>query len=454
MPLAHPNKPSPSRPADPPRSSAWRSGTLGVVLAGLAACIGSGCQSLGETNPLSLWKKGFDSSLSKGPTDAETGDTRNLMAKWLRPLPSPSGDPNGSTLVLGSNGWQPMKAEKNPEAEKELEAALSLFQQGKLVEAEAAFTAIAKNRKETAYGMKGQYFLAETQYQQKLYVKAHDSYDLLMKDYQGTEFVDKVVAREWELAQLWLAQSDPKVPDDKKLPLDARLDGRLPLLDVHGHGMRTLEHVRQHNPKGELADDAVLRIADEHFARGDYDSAALYYDQLIIDHPKSPFLQRAQFAVIDARMKGYVGPEFDGSGLQKARDMVKQTMDSFPDRQAGTEKLYHTLDLINDQDAERAYVRAAYYRRAGYPASAEYYFAEIPQRWPKSPWATKAKTELASLAKVPRKIHDPSKIMSQPGSSDPMLGGQGGMGNAGGGMGGMGMGGMGMGGMGGMGGMN
>jgi hypothetical protein len=146
-------------------------------------------------------------------------------------------------------------------------------------------------------------------------------------------------------------------------------------------------------------------------------------------------------------MKGYLGPEYDGAGLEKARELVKQTMATFPDRPAGNEKLYHTLDLINDQEAERTFVVADYYRRTGKVASAEYYYGKIPRRWPKSPWAAKAKTQLASLAKMPREISKPSKIMTQPGSTDPMLGGSGGMGGMGGmggGMGGMGMGGMGM----------
>ncbi len=89
-------------------------------------------------------------------------------------------------------------------------------------------------------------------------------------------------------------------------------------------------------------------------------------------------------------------------------------------------------------------------------ASAEFYFGKIPQRWPGSPWAVKAKVELAQLAKMPRTQSKPSKIMIPPGSTDPFgnggggMGGMGGMGMGGMGMGGMGMGGMGMGGMGGM----
>ena len=132
--------------------------------------------------------------------------------------------------------------------------------------------------------------------------------------------------------------------------------------------------------------------------------------------------------------------------------MIKQTMVTFPDRPAGNEKLYHTLDLINDQEAERTYSIGRLLQTTGKVASAEYYFGKVRQRWPKSPWATKAKTELAVARQdAPQDASTPSKIMSQPGAIDPFTSGMGGMG--GGGMGGMdGMGPGGMGGMGGMGG--
>jgi outer membrane protein assembly factor BamD (BamD/ComL family) len=232
--------------------------------------------------------------------------------------------------------------------------------------------------------------------------------------------------------------------------------GKQPIVDTNGHALSALEHVRHNDPTGPKADDAVMQIADFHFEQGDFESAALYYDQLLTDHPKSPFVQRAQLASIDAKMKGYLGPEYDGAGLEQAREQVKQTMATFPERQVTTdEALYHTLDLISDQQAERAYTTGQYYRRTGYVQSAEYYFAMIPYRWPRSPWAEKAKKQLAQLAKMPRKESKPSKILTPPGFTDPFGGAFGGGANAMGGMGGMGgmpgMGGMGMGGMPGMG---
>ena len=309
-----------------------------------------------------------------------------------------------------------MKAEPNPEADTEFKAAQTLFQQGKLDEAENAFDALAKKRKGHRLGRERPVLprrdpVSSGASSSPPTTATSCSWPTTRAPSTST----RSSSASTPSRQTWLARSDPKAPADKKLPWHARFDGsRAP----HRHPRprpAALEHVRHHNPKGELADDAVLRIADEHMAQADYESAALYYDQLITDHPKSPFLQRAQLASIDARMKGYLGPEYDGAGLEKARELIKQTMATFPDRTAGNEKLYHTLDLINDQEAERTYVIGDYYRRAGKVASAEYYFGKIPQRWPKSPWAVKAKTQLASLAKMPRKPsapeqdHDPAR---------------------------------------------
>ncbi len=419
---------------------------LGAVLAVLA--MASGCQSSSST--WTAWRMGRDSSLSRAPTKEEVGDDRNLMARWLTPKKTPyssAAEPR-STLVLGSDGWSPLKTVSDPKATAEFQAAERLFQQGKLQEAETAFKTIAKNRKGSPWGEQAQFYVAEAQYQRGNYVSAHTSFEQLFHDYPGTEYIEKMVSREYAIAEIWLAQADPKTPAEKKFPWYSRFDGRQPFLDTHGNALQALEHVRHHDPTGPLADDAVLRIANQYVSDGDYEMAAMHFDQLSTDHPKSPFVQEAQLASIDARIKSYLGPEYDGSGLEKARELIKQTMASFPDRPADNEKLYHTLDVINDAEAEKTYTIASYYRRTGKVTSAEYYFGKVRQRWPKSSWAAKSKVELASLAKLPRKEFSPSKIMTQPGTTDPFSSGMNGMNGMG--MGGMGMGGMGMGGMGGM----
>jgi outer membrane protein assembly factor BamD (BamD/ComL family) len=393
-----------------------------------------------------------DKGLAQGVTADEINDKRGFLAQWLVPKPGPANDPNPkSTLVLGSDGWNPPKPVSDPVADKELAAAEALFQQGKLDEAEKAYKTIAKDRKETSWGERAQFALAELQYQRGHYVRANDSYQELMKTYAGTRLRDKVAQREYTIAQTWLAAAEGPPPSQKdKRKKDGsdpavqkasttfswtdRFNGKLPFVDITGHALQTLEHVRHYDPDGPLADDAVLRIADYHYTNGNWEDASVHYDQLLQDHPKSPYVRRAQIASIDAKLKNYLGPEYDGTGLEQAKNLIRNHLEQFPERLTGqNDPLYKALDLIEDQEAERAYKVGEHYLWTGHVIAAEFSFGEVPARWPKSPWAKRAKTQLAQIAKMPRKESLPSKIMSRPGSSDPLTGGP----NAGMGYGGM-----------------
>jgi outer membrane protein assembly factor BamD (BamD/ComL family) len=396
--------------------SAW-------VLTVLAA----GCQS--GVGPLARWRMARDSAVAPGVSADEIGDKRGPMARLFSPRPGPPADPNKSTLVLGSDGWAPARPIANPAADKELAEAESLYQQGKTSEAEQAFARIAKKRKESRWGETAQFRLAELQFKRGDYRAANDSYVALMTTYTGSRYRDKAVAREYEIAQTWLAANDPKLSAAKKLSWTDRFTGKLPLIDPTGHALSTLEHVRQHDPTGPLADVAVLRIADHHYANENYDEASVYYDQLLDGHPKSSYARRAQLASIDSKLKSYVGPEYDATGLDRARELIKNHIESYPERLAGqNDSLYHTLDLIRDQEAERAYRIAEHYFWVGKVTAAEYSYAEIPLRWPRSEWAKKAKIQLAQIATMPRQQSRPSKIMSLPGSTDPLTGNQNGSG--------------------------
>jgi len=449
------------RPTDHRRSRRRRLARLarrGLVVVAATLTTAGGRADAG---PIADW---FAAKMAPAPDtsrpQADTTTDGRLMSRWMTrdKTPFSSTKAMGSNaVVLGERGWEKSKAAvaPNPQAEAELAAARKLFDAGQFAQAEKLLRPLAKRevKKGSIWGEKAQFLLAESQFRRQKYVEAHDSYEALIKAYPGTEYVEKLVAREYEIAQLWLAHEDPKA---KPMDWKASFDGRRPMVDVNGYAVKALDHVRLHDPQGPLADDAALRTADHYHTIGDFETAAVFYDQLLAEHAKSPFRERAQLSSIDAKMKAYIGPEYDATGLEAARETVKRTMAEFPERQAGAEQLYHTLDLIEDQAAEKEYEAGQYYLRARQPGGAEYQFGLVQARWPKSKWAGLARKELAKVAKAPRKEVVPSKIMTLPGVTDPGIGGQGsqnGMGNLMGGMGGGGGGGGGMGG-GGMGGMN
>ena len=413
-----------------------KSARLGLAVAAILAS----CGESKAGGPISRWLgKGGETPYAEGAPKPTGDQTASLMGRWLTRDRTPhASEVNGPSIKLGQAGWESTKVAANPEAEADLEAAMKVFDAGDHAKALPLLKKIAdrEGKKGTSpWYQSALFYTAECQFQLGMYVAANDSYVTLVKKNPGLEpkYLDKVVAREYEIAQIWLATEDPKA---KPLPFSARFNGQMPLVDSDSHAVKILEQVRMQDIKGPLADVAVLRMADHYHTVGDYESAALYYDQLVADHPKSEYRERAMRSSIDAKMKGYIGPQYDSTGLESAREMVKQTMTSYPENQEGAKGLDHTLDIINDQEAERNYEVGKYYIRAMKPTSAEYQFGMVMAKWPKSKWATMAKKEMASIAKAPRKASLPSKIMTLPGSVDPYSTGSGG--SSGGGLGNMG----------------
>lgn len=399
-----------------------------AVLASMLAVLAISASGCGST----AWKRlraANDDSLSPSPTVEERADDRNFFSRlfWPEKIIRETPEPGSiSNFVLDkAQGWKLAPPPPDPAAEQDYTAAMELYQQGDLEAAEKAFGKIARNRKLTAVGEDAQFHLAECQFQRKRYVQAHDNYDELIKVYgNGTKHLDKIVKREYEIGKIWLADSDPDAKPEDKLPASAIFTGGRPLIDVHGYALKAFEHVRHHDPLGPLADDAALAIAEQYYRDADYDTAAIYFDELITSHPKSQHVKRAMLSSIDSKMKGYLGPEYDVTGLQQATKTIDRAKTYFPELRASTDddpgSLDHTLDLIDDQMAERTFSVGEYYRRAGNVSGARYYYEWVTKKWPKSAWSKKSQDQLEVVAKMKERRAQMSKIMTQPGSGDRM----------------------------------
>ncbi len=435
------------RPPTAPEPRARRLPIAGLVVAVAAAS--AGCQ--GGTGVLRRWSTTRDETLAKPLTDAEYGDAKGLVGRWL--------NPKAPMSAAGTERVDPLLAFQKREhtaedkkAEDDFKAAFALYQQGKLSEAEKQFDAIDRaqiekkgtvvdrlfadtkakkgdgadgidvksGRRQSSVGEKALFYLAECQYQQGQFVRADASYQKLMNTYPGSPHLDIAVKRQFAIACAWLDAGDPKAKPEHPPSWFDHFNGRMPLIDVDGYAIKALEHVRVQDPTGPLADVATMKIAEHHMKVEAWEDASSTYDLLISDYPKSKLLRQAQLGSIDAKMKNYLGPAYDSEGLEQARKLIKQVLNDSPERQASTnDKLYHDLDLIADQQAEIAFRNGQFYKQTGYVSGAEFYFGEVRSRWPKSPWAEKSKVEMAGLAKMKRKQALPSKILLLPGAPDP-----------------------------------
>ena len=120
-----------------------------------------------------------------------------------------------------------------------------------------------------------------------------------------------------------MAERRPGDKDDcvRQASWTDHFNGRMPLIDVDGlrpAGPGARPPARPHRPPGRRR--RAMRIADHYLPRRRLrERRRPTTTSSSADHPKSPLLQRAQLGSIDAKMKGYLGPEYDAAGLEKAR---------------------------------------------------------------------------------------------------------------------------------------
>ena len=93
--------------------------------------------------------------------------------------------------------------------------------------------------------------------------------------------------------------------------------------------LRALEDVRRQQPLSPLAAEATIKVAEYYMAKGDYASAAIYYDVFIAEHRKSPLCPRARLGAVEARAHNYLLSHRDSPGMRLARELAKLFLTEF-----------------------------------------------------------------------------------------------------------------------------
>ncbi len=159
----------------------------------------------------------------------------------------------------------PMTARDVNTDERDMEAAIRLFQLGKLEQAEPILARIAGRGAGTRRGELAQYYIAETQFRLKKYRLANASFESLVTQYPGTEFLEKLVSRQYAIALQWL-------------PID------------EASALRTLDQVRHHYPDGPAATAALIQMIVHEMKKGKESEAWLYNIQLDSNRPNGSWL--------------------------------------------------------------------------------------------------------------------------------------------------------------------
>jgi outer membrane protein assembly factor BamD (BamD/ComL family) len=343
--------------------------------------------------------------------------------------------------VIGPLQRQAMKRtashDISPKDEKDhaaLKVAQKQFDEGQYAIATRSFSKIAKKRDRSKFTIFGDsdkdrptydpireeavFYLAESQFQQNSLADATSNYQLLVKDYPSTRYMDESTHRLFEISKQWLGVESFATTDEIRqvnaedgagdAPLssqnaDSRFsalpnftDRSRPVFDKGGHALKALKTIWLNDPSGPLADDSLMLAATYHLRSENYREADRLFTILREQFPKSPHLQNAFVLGSHVKLMSYQGAAYDDQLLLDSEQLKEQALRLFPDLDE-RDRLRTELKFINEAKAKEVWSNAVFYEKKRKPKAVYIACKEILEQFPNTSYAPRARAKLAEL---------------------------------------------------------
>jgi outer membrane protein assembly factor BamD (BamD/ComL family) len=173
--------------------------------------------------------------------------------------------------------------------------------------------------------------------------------------------------------------------------------------------------VRINDPRGPLADDSVMAQANAHFLDRQWLDADYFYGLLRSEYPDSEFLLQAHLLGLQAKLRSYQGPAYEGGILGEAEILADQLLVQFPDqlKPEDEERVQRSRAEIAAQQAQRHWNRAEFYAKGRHYTSARIYYALIARDYPKTMLAQQARQKFEAIKDRPDVSDDPFPMLSR-----------------------------------------
>ncbi|GAB6166752.1 hypothetical protein JCM19992_27520 [Thermostilla marina] len=289
-------------------------------------------------------------------------------------------------------------------AEALFQEGMELYRRGQYLAAAEKFERAAKRWPNSILEEDALFYQGESEFFADRYPQANETYDKLLKKYQYTKYLDRVVARQFSIGRYWdqLENADPSFLGVLHLG-----DATRPKFDTWRRALKAYQSVRLYDPTGPLADDAVYAIANSQFLRKHYEESAYYYDQLRREYPQSEHLVDAYLLGMKSNLMAYQGPLYDGASLERAEEMADELLALYSDRLGDSrEKVLQERNRIYEEKAARDWAVGQYYDRRHYYGAARQYYEYVIREYPGTEAAQLASRRLAEIAGLPPKPPD------------------------------------------------
>jgi TolA-binding protein len=250
------------------------------------------------------------------------------------------------------------------------------------------------------------YLTAESYFFADEYTKAEDYYQQVVEKYANTRYLDTISKRLFLIARYWQEKAVEK--KEAFYSVNAT-DNTRPWYDTQGHAVRVYEKIRLNDPRGVLADDAIMAAANIKLSNLEFEEADHLYGIIRADYPRSEFQLKAHMLGLQCKLQMYQGADYDSKPLEAADRLVDQILVQFPQDPeviANRERLLTTKAELKAQRALREWNTAEYYRKGTYGSAARFYYRKVIDEYPGTEFAKRAEQALGEIANMPDAPHD------------------------------------------------
>jgi TolA-binding protein len=275
-----------------------------------------------------------------------------------------------------------------------------LFAEKKYAEAAPEFATAVDRWPDSTLEEDAMFYLGESYFFADQYVKAEDAYQSLVEKYSNTRYLDLISKRLFSIAKYW--QDLYKSRPESFYSVNAT-DNTKPWYDTIGHASRVYEKIRLNDPRGMLADDAIIAAANIKMELKEYDEADHLYGVLRSDYPRSEHQLAAHRLGLWCKLMMYQGADYDEKPLKDAEQLVDQLLVQFPQELPADERdrLKKIKAEINFNRAMRDWNTAQYYEKGDYARAARFYYQKVIREYPNTELANKSKERIAAIANMP-----------------------------------------------------
>jgi len=397
----------------------------------------AGCQS--TSWPLTASHPGAvdDDQIARGQSAADSDSKPTFLDRLILGKGKPvSWGWKGAGSAAGKATSQSSPLDRREAADRELlQNAQTRYENGDYAGASELFAVVAKERNPKRFRLfsssrrqrrpvydpvreEAVFFMAESQFMQDRLVSAQEYYQLLVKEFPQSRYLDESTRRLFDIAQRWLGVEEFATPGEiQQVSFDGTRDKSLstvdsnrkrfgwlpnltdpsrPVVDTSGRAVAALKTIWLNDPTGPLADDALMLAATHHLRAGKYRESARLLKILREEFPKSPHLQTAFVIGSKVELMSYQGSSYDDRKLLEAKALSESSLRLFPGLDDG-DRLRRELKRIDEEQARREWDRVILWEKKNKPKAVAVYCRELIRNYPRSSYAPKAQQKLAAL---------------------------------------------------------